>query len=61
MTVSFKGRDFSRVLGIPGQGGRKVVTKNHKLPQERKEYWVKLVGRDLTLEEFESVVKGTKS
>ena len=35
--------------------------KNRKLSQERKEYWVKLVGRDLTLEEMESVVKGAKS
>ena len=36
MTVSFKARDFSRVLGIPGQGGSKAMTKNHKLPQECK-------------------------
>ena len=61
MTISFKWRDFSRVFGIPSQGDYKVETKNHKLSQERKEYWVKLVGCDLTLEEMKSVVKGAKS
>lgn len=60
MTVSFKPKDFTRAFGIPGPGGRKVEIKNHKLSQERKEYWIQLVGRDLTPEDMESMVKGSK-
>ena len=56
MTISFKLQDFSKVFVIYGQGGHKVETKNHKLPQEHKEYWVKLVGHNLTLEEMKFVV-----
>ena len=58
MTVSFKSKDFTRVFGPEG---RKVDTKTRKLSQECKEYWVKLVSRDLTSEEIESVMKGGKS
>lgn len=61
ITISFKPHDFTRVLDISGQGGCKVVMKNHKLLQDRKEHWIKLVGRDLTPEEFNSVLKGTRS
>ena len=38
-----------------------MVTTNHKLQQEQKGYRLMLVGRNLTPEEFESVIKGTKS
>ena len=48
MMVSFKPRDFTRVFDIPGPGGKKVEIKNHKLSQERKEHWIRLVGHDLT-------------
>ena len=61
MTVSFKPNDFTRVFGIPGPGGRKVDIKTHKLSQERKEHWVKLVSHDLTTEELDLVLNGGKS
>ena len=60
MTVSFKPKDFTRVFGIPDPGGKKVEIKNHKLSQERKEHWIRLVDCDLTPEEMDSVVKGSK-
>ena len=60
MTVSFNSRDFTRVFGIPGLGGKKVEIKNRKLSQEQKEHWIRLVGRDLTSEERDSVIKGSK-
>ena len=59
MMVSFKPRDFTRVFGIPSPEG-KVEIKNHKLSQEWKEHWIRLVGCDLTLEEMDSMVKGSK-
>ena len=61
VTVSFKPNDFTRVFGIPGPGGRKVDIKTQKLSQECKEHWVKLVSRNLSAEEFDSVLKGGKS
>lgn len=60
MTVSFKPRDFTRVFGIPGPDGKKVEIKNHKLSQEWKEHWIRLVSRDLTPEEKDSMLKGSK-
>ena len=60
MTVSFNSRDFTRVFGIPGLGGKKVEIKNHKLSQAQKEHWIRLVGCDLTSEERDSVIKGSK-
>ncbi len=60
MTISFKPKDFTRVFDILGPRGKKVEIKNHELSQEREEHWIRLVGHDLTPEEMESVIKGSK-
>lgn len=60
MTVSFKPRDFTRVLGILGPSGKKVELGNRKLSENQKEHWIRLVGRDLSPEEMDSVIKGSK-
>lgn len=60
VTVSFTAADFTRVFGIPGRNGKKVDMKAQKMNVDQKEHWIRMVSRNLTPTEFDSIAKTTK-
>lgn len=53
--ISFSAQEISRVFGIPGMHGKKIDLKPRKLSREEKEKYIKLVSRNLSQSELESL------